>query len=118
MERLGAAYEELKVSQAKILQQEKMASIGQLAAGVAHEINNPVSFIASNLNTLDKYLYRLVKFSQVQTEIIKKLQASDAIRKMEKKRKELKIDYIVEDIRKMVQELLDGTNRYRRLFKA
>lgn len=118
LERLGAAYEELKVSQAKILQQEKMASIGQLAAGVAHEINNPVSFIASNLNTLDKYLYRLVKFSQVQTEIIKKLQASDAIRKMEKKRKELKIDYIVEDIRKMVQELLDGTNRVQKIVQS
>lgn len=117
LERLGAAYEELKVSQAKILQQEKMASIGQLAAGVAHEINNPVSFIASNLNTLDKYLYRLVKFSQVQTEIIK-LQASDAIRKMEKKRKELKIDYIVEDIRKMVQELLDGTNRVQKIVQS
>jgi two-component system NtrC family sensor kinase len=118
LERLGAAYEELKVSQAKILQQEKMASIGQLAAGVAHEINNPVSFIASNLNTLDKYLYRLVKFSQVQTEIIKKLQASDAIRKMEKKRKELKIDYVVEDIRKMVQELLDGTNRVQKIVQS
>lgn len=117
LERLGAAYEELKISQAKILQQEKMASIGQLAAGVAHEINNPVSFIASNLNTLDKYLYRLVKFSQVQTEIIK-LQASDAIRKMEKKRKELKIDYIVEDIRKMVQELLDGTNRVQKIVQS
>ncbi|MBE3086196.1 MAG: PAS domain S-box protein, partial [Bacteroidetes bacterium] len=53
LERLGQAYEELKASQSKILQQEKMASVGQLAAGVAHEINNPMAFIASNLGTLD-----------------------------------------------------------------
>jgi len=51
---LTEAYNELKRTQAQVLQQEKMASIGQLAAGVAHEINNPMGFIASNLRTLHK----------------------------------------------------------------
>ena len=49
---LAKAYQELKAAQAQLLQQEKMASIGQLAAGVAHEINNPMGFIQSNLGTL------------------------------------------------------------------
>jgi two-component system NtrC family sensor kinase len=56
---LERAYGELKATQAKIVQQEKMASIGQLAAGVAHEINNPMGFISSNLGTMRKYLGRL-----------------------------------------------------------
>ncbi len=51
---------ELKASQSYLLQQEKMASIGQLAAGVAHEINNPIGFVASNLKSLAKYVDRLV----------------------------------------------------------
>lgn len=49
---LEKAYEEIKATQSHILQQEKMASIGQLAAGVAHEINNPMGFIMSNLGSL------------------------------------------------------------------
>jgi PAS domain S-box-containing protein len=65
---LGNAYSELKLTQTKILQQEKMASIGQLAAGVAHEINNPMGFISSNLGTLNKYLGRIVEYIGIMTE--------------------------------------------------
>ncbi|RJQ20818.1 MAG: PAS domain S-box protein [Nitrospiraceae bacterium] len=67
---LEAAYAELKATQAQILQREKMASIGQLAAGVAHEINNPMGFISSNLGTLGKYTDKLTEFITAQTEAI------------------------------------------------
>ena len=53
---LQEAYDNLKQAQAQLLQGERMAAIGQLAAGVAHEINNPVAFVSSNLNTLGEYL--------------------------------------------------------------
>ena len=53
---LQDAYGELQQAQSQLLQSEKMASIGQLAAGVAHEINNPVGYVYSNLGTLQKYL--------------------------------------------------------------
>ncbi|OGP67045.1 MAG: hypothetical protein A2W27_09475, partial [Deltaproteobacteria bacterium RBG_16_44_11] len=115
LERLGAAYEELKTSQAKILQQEKMASIGQLAAGVAHEINNPMAFIASNLGTLDKYSRRLKDFIQAQSEEIKSIKATDAIEKLEKKRKELKLDYTINDIDLLVKESSDGLERVQKI---
>jgi signal transduction histidine kinase/CheY-like chemotaxis protein len=59
---LQAANDELGAAQAKMLQQEKMASIGQLAAGIAHEINNPMSFIISNLMTLEGYNRKLGEF--------------------------------------------------------
>ena len=55
---LSDAYKDLKQTQAKILQQDKMASIGLLAAGVAHEINNPTGFILSNLGTLSRYMIK------------------------------------------------------------
>ncbi len=118
LERLGAAYETLKTTQAKILQQEKMASIGQLAAGVAHEINNPMAFIASNLGTLDKYIRRLKDFIQAQSEAIKSLKATDAIKKLEKMRKELKLDYTIDDIDLLLKESCDGSERVQKIVQG
>ena len=70
---LEKAYTDLKAAQSQILQQEKMASIGQLAAGVAHEINNPVGFIMSNLGSLQKYIDKLNEFIKVQSEAMGEL---------------------------------------------
>jgi len=58
--RLEKALEDLKLTQGQMVQSEKMASIGQLAAGIAHEINNPTGFISSNLNTLEGYAKDLI----------------------------------------------------------
>ena len=68
---LEKAYSDLKSTQAKVIQQEKMASIGQLAAGVAHEINNPMGFVSSNLHTLGKYVDRMNDFIHTQSEALK-----------------------------------------------
>jgi len=70
---LESAYTDLKQTHSRMLQQEKMASIGQLAAGVAHEINNPMGFIISNLNTLGKYAQKLTGFIGLQGEAIETL---------------------------------------------
>ena len=56
---LKKANEELKHMQSQMVQSEKMAAIGQLAAGVAHELNTPVGFVASNFETLCSYLDRI-----------------------------------------------------------
>ena len=111
LERLKKSHEELKTSQLKILQQEKMASIGQLAAGVAHEVNNPMSFISSNLETMGKYVNRMIDFIQTQSEAVKSLNNPAVIRKINKKRKDLKLDYIMEDMKVMLKESLDGSER-------
>jgi PAS domain S-box-containing protein len=115
LERLGVAYEELKASQLKVLQQEKMASIGQLAAGVAHEINNPMAFISSNLGTLDKYIQRLLDFIQTQSEVIKSLKDEDAVKILKKKRKELKLDHVIEDVKGLIAESLEGSERVKKI---
>ena len=54
-EELEKSLEELKIVQDSLIQQEKMASIGRISAGIAHEINNPMSFILSNFSTLKEY---------------------------------------------------------------
>jgi PAS domain S-box-containing protein len=118
LEELEGAYKELKTSQAKILQQEKMASIGQLAAGVAHEINNPMAFISSNLGTLDKYIDRLKEFIQTQLEVIESLQATEAMEGLKRKEKELKLDYITEDIKGLITESLEGSERVRKIVQS
>lgn len=115
LEKLEKTYEELKTSQLKILQQEKMALIGQLASGVAHEVNNPMSFILSNLGTLDKYIQRLVDFIQTQSEAIKSLKDAAAVKKINKKREELKLDYVIDDVKSLIKESLDGSERVKKI---
>ncbi len=112
-EELGKAYDELKATHHRLVQQEKMASIGQLAAGVAHEINNPMGFISSNLETLGKYAERLRQFIAVQDEVLKGVSDPDAAEKLAESRKRLKIDYLLNDIPALVAESNDGAVRVR-----
>lgn len=108
-------YAELKAAQAQMLQREKMASIGQLAAGVAHEINNPIGFINSNLGTLDKYVGRMVDFIQVQEGALSSCASQEVVTAIAGQRKKLKLDYVIEDSRKLIEESLDGTDRVRKI---
>ena len=112
---LEKAYSELKEAQLQIFQQEKMASIGQLAAGVAHEINNPMGFISSNLATLDKYIVRLAEFIAAGDESLIECAASIDVDKLKTIRKQLKIDYVMEDSRQLIAESQDGAGRVRRI---
>ena len=56
---LAAAYRDLQATQMQLIQREKMASVGQLVAGVAHELNNPIGFVSSNVTTLEEFVKRL-----------------------------------------------------------
>lgn len=115
MAALEKAYQDLKTTQAQVLHTEKMASIGQLAAGVAHEINNPIGFVTSNINTLGKYHDRLHNYMNEQDKILfhgidPKLQE-----KINQLRSVMKIDHILADSGKLIGETLDGTERVRKI---
>ncbi|NVO00253.1 MAG: response regulator [Geobacteraceae bacterium] len=110
---LTKAYDELKSTHRRLVQQEKMASIGQLAAGVAHEINNPMGFISSNLETLGKYAARLRQYMSVQDEVIKGVADPESLEMLAEARKRLKIDYLLDDIPALVAESNDGALRVR-----
>lgn len=118
---LEKAYVELKTAQSRVLQQEKMASIGQLAAGIAHEINNPTAFILSNLNSLVKYCDRYNEFMAIQAAVIAELAKkgeSDTgalLDTMHEKRKNLKLDYVMGDTKQLIQESIDGAVRIKKI---
>ncbi len=109
--KLNEAYKDLKATQSQMLQHEKMASIGQIAAGVAHEINNPTGFIISNLGTLKKYLERLNEFNRFSEEALASLESKEIEQTIQEKKKQLKIDYIREDLDNLVRETLEGAER-------
>ena len=115
---LTEAYRILEDTQSQILQREKMASIGQLAAGVAHEINNPMGFITSNLGTLRKYAVKLLEFITKQAEMLKYLTSEEESKKMQKNRKILKIDYITKDVDELIEESMEGANRVKKIVQG
>ena len=107
---LEQANRTLKATQSQLLQQDKMASIGQLAAGVAHEINNPTGFILSNLSTLQKYLNRFREFISLQQQALSSLPETETAAVAEA-RKRLKIEYLQDDAITLVHECTDGAER-------
>ncbi len=93
---------DLKEAQAKLVHAAKMASLGQLVAGVAHELNNPIGFIYSNMAHLRDYANRLTQFAQI---------AEKSPEETAKKREELEIDYILDDLPKLIASCEDGARR-------
>jgi two-component system, NtrC family, sensor kinase len=105
---LEATLRQLKCTQAQVVQNEKMSSLGQLVAGIAHEINNPVNFIHANLTPAESYTQELLnlielyqaEYPQPSRAIIDKVNAID-------------LDFIREDLAKIVASMQGGTSRIR-----
>jgi two-component system, NtrC family, sensor kinase len=124
-EKLNTARIELENIQTQLIQSEKMASLGQLAAGVAHEINNPTGFISSNLKTLADYqkdLDRLLAQYQEFRDDIKKAPDTGSGKKwkatacqIEAMEKDIDIDYLRDDITDLIGECREGTDRIKKI---
>ena len=115
-----------KMSQIQLLQAEKMASIGKLAAGVAHEINNPTAFVSSNLNTLSEYVNDMIAGCNMSRGIMRELQelgpgkpvpgaVMDRLRQIKEFEAKLKMDDIYEDAAALIAESREGTGRIARI---
>jgi PAS domain S-box-containing protein len=107
---------QLKDAQHQLLQSEKLASIGQLAAGVAHEINNPTGFVYSNLGTLERYLNDLFRLVAGYEACEAKLpQGNGAAAELARLKEELDVAYLKQDIPALMQETRDGITRVKKI---
>jgi two-component system, NtrC family, sensor kinase len=106
---------ELSVARDKLVQSEKLASIGQLAAGVAHEINNPIGYIFSNFGTLEKYLADLFSMLAAYEEAEPALAGTPTGARLKAMREEVELDFLKEDIPTLMAESKEGITRVRKI---
>jgi signal transduction histidine kinase len=113
-EELQAAYRDLQATQMQLVQREKMASLGQLVAGVAHELNNPIGFVFSNVSTLDDFVRRL----RAMLDEYRGAALDDAERaRVEERWKTLKVDYALKYVDSMIQGIREGAERARKIVR-
>ena len=101
---MRAAHEALKRTQQQLLHSEKMASLGQLVAGVAHELNNPISFVLGNVHALSKYSERLRRYITAQHARLPEAE-------LQRQREALRIDHLLADLPSLIEGTLEGAQR-------
>lgn len=117
---LSVALQDLKDTQIQLVEAEKMASLGQLTAGIAHEINNPINFVKSNIKPLELDINDLIEIIDAydglhtapETEIQNKLTQIDKLKK------QIDVSYVRNEIKSLVKGIQDGAERTAEIVKG
>jgi two-component system, NtrC family, sensor kinase len=112
---LAALNQKLSQAQQQLVQSEKLAAIGQLAAGVAHEINNPIGFICSNFNTLDGYMKQFHSLLAAFTEAQRCITDPQVVAQLNSLRKDADLDFLLEDSHSLMVETREGLTRVKKI---
>ncbi|GEM_PF-3669481 len=107
--------QQLQDAQAQLLQSEKLASIGQLAAGVAHEINNPVGYINSNIGSLQRALDDLFRLLDLYERAEEKLSDEQTRQQIQALKQEVDLEFLKEDLKELISESQEGVGRVKRI---
>ncbi|MBD0266050.1 MAG: HAMP domain-containing protein, partial [Tolypothrix sp. Co-bin9] len=105
---LREALRSLKIAQVQLIQTEKMSSLGQLVAGIAHEINNPINFIYANLIYVTDYTQNILS-------LVQRYQQSYTDPQIEKYTEEIELDFLTEDLPKILYSMKTGADRVRQI---
>ena len=114
---LQEANEKISEAQSLLLQSDKMASLGQLAAGVAHEINNPVGFVKSNVGSLQKYIQDLFNIINLYESVEDKILDEKALKNVQDLKEEIELNYLKQDVTDLIKESQDGLDRVIKIVK-
>ena len=112
-QQLEVALKDLQQTQAKLIQNEKMVSLGQMVGGIAHEINNPVNFIFGNLNYVSQYVGDLLELVELYQQ-----NYSKPIGKISKQIEEIDLEFISQDLPKLLNSMKVGTQRIENIVKS
>lgn len=112
-----------KKASSQLLQSEKMASVGQLAAGIAHEINNPIGFVGSNLKSLSDYQGDINRLIEQYRKLVRDLKenekypssVSEQVRTIASLEAEMDVDFIIGDVPDLIEESREGIERIKKI---
>ncbi|RFS18981.1 GHKL domain-containing protein [Chitinophaga silvatica] len=115
---LNNALTNLKDAQTRLVEKEKMASLGQLTAGIAHEINNPINFVTSNIKPLKLDIADLEELLHRYNELHHAEDVKGTLAEIDAFKKEIDIDYIHEEINSLIKGIEDGATRTAEIVKG